>query len=310
LPPLLRRLIDHTGHMATPTYDSVGEWWPAFRRVSAEWGEPIDRAIIGGASADRVGYAFAAGYQAALRRLVPSLPDEGMASLCVTEEGGGHPRAIKASLERSAEGAWTLSGHKRWATLAPAGDMLLVAAVTGTGSDGRNIVRIVQVDRAAPGVTVRPMPATPFAPEIPHGEVQFAGVRIGSAQVLPGDGYLDYVKPFRTIEDTHVNAAILGYLVQIALRHDWPDSVREELLSLVAHLRTIGAADPRLPEVHLALAGFFTTQQRVLDAAAPNWQRVDPAVRARWERDTPLLGVAGNAREQRRAAAWRRVSSA
>jgi len=306
LPRLLRSLIDHTGNVAPPTYESVDEWWPAFRRATAEWEEPIDRAIVGGASADRVGYAFAAGYQSALRRLVSSLADDRMASLCVTEEGGGHPRAIRASLERSAEGAWTLSGHKMWATLAPAGDILLVAAVTGTGSDGRNVIRVVQVDRAVPGVTVRAMPATPFAPEIPHGEVQLTGVSIAPEQILPGDGYVDYVKPFRTIEDTHVNAAMLGYLLQVASRYEWPLPDREEILGLVAQARTIGAVDPRLPEVHLALAGFFTTQQRVLDAVAPNWQRVDPVVSRRWERDTSLLRVAGNARARRREVAWRR----
>ena len=54
--------------------------------------------------------------------------------------------------------------------------------------------------------------------EIPHAEVGLDRVRVEASAVLPGDGYADYVKPFRTIEDAHVHCALLGYLVA---RHVW-----------------------------------------------------------------------------------------
>jgi len=62
---------------------------------------PIDRAVRGGHAADRLGYAFAAGYGAALSALVPGVPPH--TSLCATEEGGAQvvkvdPRAPGVTL--------------------------------------------------------------------------------------------------------------------------------------------------------------------------------------------------------------------
>ena len=39
-----------------------------------------------------------------------------------------------------------------------------------------------------------------FVPEISHAEVELDRVKVSDADVLPGDGYDDYLKPFRTIE--------------------------------------------------------------------------------------------------------------
>ena len=44
----------------------------------------------------------------------------------------------------------------------------------------------------------------------------------GEADLLPGDGYDIYLKPFRTIEDIHVHAALIGYLVGVARRLEAP----------------------------------------------------------------------------------------
>src|SRR4051794_15581000 len=98
---------------------SMAAWWERCQVAVAGASAPIDRAILGGFAADRVGYAFAAGYQAALRALAPDLPPDRIASLCVTERGGGHPRAIETRLTPAAAGA-RLDGSKRWATLSDA----------------------------------------------------------------------------------------------------------------------------------------------------------------------------------------------
>src|SRR5438094_653029 len=67
-------------------------------RVSAlhRFDATIDRAAAAGFAADRLGYAFAGGYRAALARLVPAVT--GSACLCATEAGGGHPRFIRTTL--------------------------------------------------------------------------------------------------------------------------------------------------------------------------------------------------------------------
>src|SRR5512138_1749854 len=96
---------------------SVGEFWAWHVEDVRELPRPVDRAIAGGAAADRLGYAFAAGYAAAVQALVPGLRPSTLASLAATEEEGAHPRAIRTELLRR-EGDWRLSGRKHFVTLA------------------------------------------------------------------------------------------------------------------------------------------------------------------------------------------------
>jgi hypothetical protein len=116
---------------------SVDPWWEEFRRRRQDWAMPIDQAVLGGVLADRVGYAFAAGYQAALLRLDPGLPADRIVSLSVTEEGGGHPQAIESTLTADGSGGFVLDGRKKWATMSSSGGLALVAAKTGIDDQGR-----------------------------------------------------------------------------------------------------------------------------------------------------------------------------
>ena len=47
-----------------------------------------DQAILGGFLADRMAYAFIAGYESALQTMLPNLPTNPITSLCVTEKEG------------------------------------------------------------------------------------------------------------------------------------------------------------------------------------------------------------------------------
>lgn len=274
-------------------------------RASAAGLAPIDQAIVGGFAADRLGYAFAAGYLGALNTLVPDVSETAVVSLCATETGGVHPRAISTTLREAGVGRWRLDGRKRFATLGHEADTLLVVASTAVDTDGKNRLRLVRVAARAPGVTVTRIPDTPFAPEIGHAEIVLDGVLAGDADVLPGDGYDRYLKPFRTIEDAHVHAALLAHIFGVASHHGWPRHVREELLALVAAVRAVALEDPIAPEVHIALAGSLALERRLLDQCAEHWSLVPPEIRARWERDRPLLGVAEKARAARLETAWR-----
>lgn len=291
----------------TRRYDSLAAFRAACSAVSAEWGDdqaPVDHAILGGALADRLGYAFAAGYAAALRSLFPSTPPN--SCLCVTEAGGAAPRAIRTMLNPQGEG-WTLTGEKAWATLAGDGDVLLVAA--SEGWDGaRNRVRLVRVPGASPGVSVTPMPETPFAPEIPHYAVHFAQVPLPADAVFPGDGYARYVKPFRTVEDIHVSAAATAYLLRVAVDHGWPEDLRARAAALLVALHGLALADPNAPGVHIALGGCLALQTELIAACAPHWADVNASVAARWVRDVPLLRVAERARVQRLTVAFERLA--
>ena len=153
------------------------------------------------------------------------------------------------------------------------------------------------------GVRLEPGGVTPFAPEIGHARAVFEAVLVDERELLPGDGYATVLKPFRTIEDTHVMAAVLGWGIGVARRGTWERAWIDEAVALVVALRAVGAEPPSEPGTHVALAGALAATTRLLDAGA--WDRVEPAVRAAWERDRPLLGVATTVRGARLEAAWR-----
>lgn len=259
----------------------------------------VARAAAGGFVADRVGYAFVAGYDAAMERLGGSP----RSCLCASEAGGAHPGAIQTRLGR--DGA--LTGSKTWITLGTLAETLFVVASRGAGDDGKNRLVVVRVPRARAGVTVVERPPTPFVPEIPHAEVTFDRVKTAPDEILPGDGYVDYLKPFRTVEDLFVLAALAGYAVRVARAAGLARAWVEEALAVVTLFDALGARDPKDPATHLALAGALATARRVI-AAPFGDPRVPETTRARWDRDRPLLDVAGRARALRAEAAWTALS--
>lgn len=293
---LLRLALDPT--LAPPAVDTLGAWWAATAALRGRFELPVERAFAGGVCADRLGFAFAGGYAEALRALVPGAPDD-ITALCATEEGGNHPRAIKTALEPAGEGAYTLTGRKRWATAASAASTLLVVASTGVDAEGKNRLRVVRVPTNATGVTLH-VTSAPFVPEIPHAEVELDHVRVTDADLLPGDGYDAYLKPFRTIEDIHVHAALVGYLLGVARRHMLPQETIEQLLAVALAARALAQADRTASTTHLALAGLLDIVTRLVDDVEREWAVVPDAEHQRWQRDRSLLRVAGNARTARR----------
>lgn len=305
-PQIIAWLMEHSRSISREPVDSLVSFKGILDERTRSFSAPIDRAVAGGFLADRVGFAFAAGYEAALKRLVPGLPEGRIVSLCITEQEGGHPRAIKARLAEGPSGALALTGRKSFITAALEAELLMVAASTGTDDDGRNVIKMVLLERNRPGVTVTPMADLPFVPEISHGVVSFAETPVDGRDILPGDGYTDYIKPFRTIEDVHVVGAILGYLMRVALLFSWPKETCQELLALIATAAALAAQQPLNPAAHLALAGFTDCVDRLFVAIEPLWERADAETRDRWTRDRYLLGVARKARQARLSAAWER----
>lgn len=288
--------------------EEVASWWARHRALAREWSDPMALAIAGGAAADRVAWAFASGYQAALRALVPALPADTLVAFCVTEAGGNRPKDIHCLLERDGDAGWRLSGAKRWTTLGPEGTLFLVAARDAGVSGERPAIKLVRVASNAPGLRVTPMPPTRFVPEVPHAELHFDGVALEAGALLPGDGYERYVKPFRTIEDLHVSAAKLAYTLREAQRFAWPREWCERALALLEALRAVAHEDPHSAGTHLALAGALALMGALLREADAHWERApDAAARGRWLRDRELGGVAGKARALRTERAWQRL---
>lgn len=289
---VLRRALE----LSPPDATTLPAWWEATRAERESWRSTIDRAVIGGALSDRIAFAFAGGYHEALQQLVPSLAGH-RASLCATEEGGNHPRAIKTTLTRVGD-HYELTGTKTWSTAADKADVLLVIASLGE-RDGKNQLAMVSVSAGAPGVTLAPSSA-PFVPEIPHASVTLD--RVVVTELHAGDGYDDYLKPFRTIEDLHVHGALLGYLVGCVRRHGWKDLVPGLALAIAA-VRSLVTDDPKAASTHLALAELIAQGSSIRRVIEERWQGSADDEFARWQRDRPLFEVATAARTARLARA-------
>lgn len=267
--------------------------WEALRETT---GTTIERAMVGGARADRVGYVLALGYSTAIEALF----GEGSASLCATEEAGNHPRAIRTQLLDG-----RVTGSKKWATLADRVTHLLVVATEGVDGEGRPRLRVVRVRSDAPGVTLAVSSAA-FVPEVAHARVTLEGV---AGEVLPGDGYADYVKPFRTVEDIHVHAALVGYLIGVSRRRGFARTIVERLAMVAAALVTLGGADPKAPATHIALGGTLATSAGIIVMLEEAWAAAPDDEWTRWQRDRAILQVAGKARSERLARAWEAFAS-
>lgn len=308
-------IIDHLlrGSVQAPQpVSTYGQWKPFWCALTPQWREPVDRALAGGLAADRPAWAFAAGYQAAIQALIAPLAMDGLGAVCITEAGGPHPARIKCRLvaDPLKAGHWCLSGTKAFVSGAAEADTLWVAASTngpGGGRDargGRRSLRMAAVSSLSPGVTIEPLPALELVPEIPHARVSFAAVRLGSDDILTGDGYLGAMKPFRTLEDLHVSAAFLGWLFGVGRRANWP---RETLAAILTHIvtaRSLALQPPLDSHVHIVLGGLLDQVDSILAGSERLWERVDTKVRKRWERDRGILKIAASARHRRLDVAW------
>ncbi len=292
-----------TGPCEAAACPDVASWWPRHLARSSETPDTMAQAVLGGYHADRVGWAFASAYQAALRALVPDLPGDTVAALCVTEKEGNTPRAIRSELRDG-----LLNGAKRWTTLGPEGQMFLVVARDTSVPSDPPALRVLRVSADQPGVQVEAMPPTPFVPEVPHASLRFGNVAVADSAVLPGDGYLQYVKPFRTVEDLHVQAAVLAYLVREARRLHWPREWSERATAQLLALQALAALPPLANTAHVALAGALAGVAALVSEADRHWQasEADEAA-ARWKRDRGLLSVAASQRTQRAERAWQRL---
>lgn len=286
----------------------VALWRARDAEVRRRFAPAIEHAFVAGFEMDRLGWAFASGYQAAGRALFGDDMGDALGALCATEDGGAHPRAIATTLHASDDGSLVLDGHKTYVTLGTHAEVLHVVASEGLGPDGRPRLVVVRIERTRAGVHVTPLPPTPFVPEIPHARLELRAVAVSPDDILPGDGYTRYLKPFRTVEDLHVHAALLGQLIQLARRADLRSSV-ERLAALAGCASTLAAAEASAPETHVALGGLLALTRAELDAIAPAWERVDSETRTRWERDRALVEVAARARAARLASAWERLGS-
>jgi acyl-CoA dehydrogenase len=261
--------------------------------------QPIDEVVWHACAVDRLGLAFAAGYTVAMRRLGEELglPRSGHVSLAATESAGAHPRAIATRLQRDGDGC-SLAGAKLWCTLAFEASHLVVIANDGE-RDGRPRLRAVVLPTGRAGITLQPMPETSFCPEVTHASIELGSVAVEASEIAAVDGYDGVLKPFRTLEDIHVQAALLAWLAGVAVHEGFAPEIAERAVALLAAVRTLAVVSPLASATHRALAGVTEASSALLAASEPEWSRLDSDVARRYRRDLPLLSIASRVRRAR-----------
>lgn len=263
--------------------------WYRSVRDGAGRADSFSQAVYGGRLATTPGLAFLSGYQAALRALWPDAP-AGLGALCTTERRKLRPADMTMRWH-----AGYLSGSKDFVTAGDAVQWLLVSArEEGLGESPRLGLFVIDPDSA--GALLVTGPDLPLVPDIAHGRLCLERT-IGER--LPGDGWSDYVRPFRTHEDLHVLAALTAWLYGVALLERWPRSLVLRLAGVLAGAAEVARQPADAPAAHLLLAALleqFASLQPEVDSVMNESRGVWGAL---WQRDRAVLGLAREAQARR-----------
>ena len=254
---------------------------------------PFELAVAGGRRMATPGLAFLVGYQAALRMLWPSAPLS-LGALCATEQRSLRPADMQTRLKDL-----RLSGRKDFVTAGDAADWLLVAARSEEPGETPRLSLAV-VYPGEPGVRVEKLPALPLMPDISHGRLYLDGAL---CELLAGDGWDAYVKPFRTLEDVYVLSAMTAWLYGVGQDSDWPQALQLRLLALLAGCAEASRQAPNNPPGHVLLGGLFAQFESLKTEVDQALVQGDPAWAAMWQRDQGVMQLAAGARAKRLAKA-------
>ncbi|MCF4998646.1 acyl-CoA dehydrogenase [Pseudomonas syringae] len=250
---------------------------------------PFELAVAGGRRMATPGLAFLVGYQAALRMLWPSAPAS-LGALCATEQ-----RSLRAADMQTRLTDLRLNGRKDFVTAGDAADWLLIAARSEEpGQTPRLSLAVVYPGE--PGVRVEKLPALPLMPDVSHGRLHLDDAM---CELLAGDGWDAYVKPFRSLEDLYVLSAMTAWLYGVGQDSGWPQALQLRLLALLAGCAEVSRQPPNNPAGHVLLGGLFaqfdglkSEIDQALANGATEWATM-------WQRDQAVMQMAATARAKR-----------
>lgn len=244
---MIQSLLELDQHHPLRSYQSTKDWFNNYYQAT-KGQSPIDKAIIGGFLCQQFSFAFLAGYQAALEKMFPTIASNELKALCVSEKGGGHPKIIQTTLNNQ-----QITGIKTYITAGSDADHLLVLCKTRETINGRPLLKIVHIPKNADGIEVTNFDL-PFMKEVKHGKLVLNNTTIEANQILEGDGYSDYAKPFRTFEDICVGTAYQAMLLRQAIDHQWDENLRDSILLNIYTLKNLLTLPPSAKETHLLLS--------------------------------------------------------
>lgn len=258
---------------------------------------PFELAVLGGRAMATPGLAFLIGYQAALRVLWPSAP-AALGALCATERRSVRPADMHSRLE-----GLRVTGRKDFVTAGLEAEWLLVAARCEAAGESAQL-KLAVVYPGEPGVTLEALPTLPLMPEVGHARLT---LQHAACELLAGDGWDAYVKPFRSLEDLYVLAALVAWLYGVGQECAWPQALQLRLLGLLGGCAEGSRQCADSVGCHLLLGGLFAQLNalrgeldQALAAGPEQWAQL-------WQRDQGVLALATAARDKRLAKAWATV---
>ena len=254
---------------------------------------PFELAVAGGRRMATPGLAFLVGYQAALRMLWPSAPPS-LGALCATEQRSLRPADMQTRLSDL-----RLSGRKDFVTAGDAADWLLIAARSEEPGEKPRLSLAV-VYPGEPGVRVEKLPALPLMPDVSHGRLHLDGAL---CELLAGDGWDAYVKPFRSLEDVYVLSAMTAWLYGVGQDSGWSQPLLLRLLALLAGCAEASRQPPNNPAGHVLLGGLFAQFDALKNEIDQALAEGNPEWAQMWQRDQSVMQLAATARAKRLAKA-------
>ncbi len=246
--------------------------------------EPVVSALRGGLLSDRLAWVFAAGYQAAIRVIFPDVHPEGWAAYSAAEDAENLADRPGTRITPTADGGWTISGHKSWIGGSRRVNHLIVTA-RGIGSEAPDVT--VRVDARAPGVLISHRDAPGFLSEFSQGFANFDAAPCSAPSPWP----FDEVRRFSRLEARFVMLSGAAFL----MGHTEDPDAKQDFIPLILALAETCRNDAIEPRTMAAIDKVFQKSVARFEA------NTDLAHWPTWDADRRLLTMY-SARIQRRAA--------
>lgn len=285
----------------------LAAWLPIWREKQVKHCShgPFIAAVLAASHADRLSWAFFSGYQGAIQITFPEQTREGnVCAFCVNESGRKISEIETAIVD--AQGRSLLHGKKSWVLDGMQDLQMFILSRSAAGSvKGPGSLVCVQLPLRISGIALTGKQSQGPVPELPHAEVTFEGVELSVNQILEGDGYAEYAKPFRLREDIFVTGCTLAYLFGEGRLAAWPTTWAQQCIASIAGLYACSMLDPHCPETHVLTAGVLATASEAIRDTELFWESGAKDKLFRWHRDKTLLSLGKDARRQRVIKSWR-----
>lgn len=282
---MIQQLLQLAQESPLKLFSSTKDWSNAYYQLVQDR-PPFEKAIFGGFSCQQFSFTFMAGYQAALEHMFPTIAPNKLKALCVSEEKGGHPKAIETTLIDN-----QINGFKTYITAGSDVDHLLVLCKTNEIINGRPQLKMIHLPKSSDKIELINFELS-FMKEVKHGKLAMKDTKITESQMLAGDGFTDYTKPFRTLEDICVSAAYQAMLLRQAIEYNWEEDLRDSILLNIYTLKNLLTLTLLDPKTHILLAANDTCFEQLLPSIALNIEQTASApFKADWALNKKVIAL-------------------